>query len=176
MRIAFLILIAVAFASCRTYVDKGRNIKTDFMDFNYFEDSNEFVYKSTVDAVAGQERYHPNRFSVNLPKKIIDWRVSGNEFYFEYPNKEIIYINSGYKNKGNSVEWVNRETNDDEIYNLLSDHWDKKRYNENDLNLRYTGRSSKVYTDGKVTILLYNIKHENLQRYLTLIASFKYLN
>lgn len=38
-----------------------------------------------------------------------------------------------------------------------------------------SNRKSQVYSDGKTTILLYNIKKENFEKYL-LVKKFKYLN
>lgn len=163
-------------SSCCSYLDRGKNIHTDNMDFNYLENHNEFVYKSKVNAIADKEVFYTTNFSVNLPKHIKHWESSSNEFYFEYDSKEIIYLNVGYKNKGVSDSWTVRESNNDEIYTKLSSYWDKRKYSEDALKAEGVGRVSKVYSDGKVSILLYNIKQENFEKYLALVKSFQYTN
>jgi len=168
--------LAIAISSCGSYLDRGKNIHSDSMDFNYFDNYNEFVYKSKVNAIADKEVFYTTNFSVNLPKHIKHWESSSNEFYFEYEGKEIIYLNVGYKNKVNTGSWTVQETNNDDIYTKLNSYWNKRKYSEDALKIGQAGRVSKIYSDGKVSILLYNIKQENFEKYLTLIKSFKYLN
>jgi len=146
------------------------------MDFIYRESYNEFIYKSKVNSRADKEVYYQTHFKLYLPKRIKNWQISSNEFYYEYDDKEIIYIYSGYKNVGTPGKWMLRETNDKEIYKRIDPYWHKRKYDEDALKSGYSGRTSKIYTDDKVIILLYNIKQENFERYLTLIKSFKYLD
>ncbi|WP_394776831.1 hypothetical protein [Flavobacterium sp.] len=177
MKKIFLTLITViTICSCSTYLDGGKNINTDYMDFNYMQNYNEFIYKSKVNSTADKEVYYPTHFKIDLPKKIKNWQSSNNEFYFEYSDKEIIYINSGFKNTGTVGSWILKETDDNEIFSKLSSYWNKRKYDEDDLKLEISNRKSQIYSDGKTTILLYNIKRENFERYLTLVKSFKYLD
>ncbi|WDF61885.1 hypothetical protein PQ462_10960 [Flavobacterium sp. KACC 22758] len=177
MKKIFLTIIAVIItSSCNTYLDHGKKIHTDYMDFYYMDSYNEFIYKSKIKSTADKEIYYPTSFKVNLPKKIKNWQISSNEFYFEYDNKEIIYIYSGYKNEGSSGKWTLRETNDNEIYKRIDPYWNKRKYDEDALKNGYSGRTSKAYTDDKVIILLYNVKLENFENYLSLIKTFKYLD
>lgn len=171
-----IIVLLFIFNSCSSYLDRKGSVNNDFVDFKYLESYNEFIYKSKINAVADNEIYYPNHFSINLPKKLKIWQNSGTEFFFEYNNREIIYINVGFKNKGNTGNWAIQETNEDEIYTKLNSYWNKRKYNENTLKTGSLGRTSKIYSDGKVSILLYNIKEENYNHYLDLIKSFKYLN
>lgn len=170
------LLLVMAISSCSSYLDRGGNIHTDYMEFNYMENYNEFIYKSKVNFKADNEIYYKNHFLINLPKKIKNWQISDNLFYFEYDGKEIIYINSGYKNEATVGIWKVSETNNEEIYNKLQSYWDKRKYNEVTLKAGEVDRVSKVYSDGKVFILLYNIKQENFEKYMDLLKSFKYLN
>ncbi|MBA9073167.1 hypothetical protein GGR22_001293 [Flavobacterium gossypii] len=175
-KILAIIIVSTLISSCGSYLDYGNDIHTEYMDFNYMEKYNEFIYKSKINASAGSKVYYTTHFSVNLPKKIKNWQSSSNEFFFEYDGKEIIYINSGYKNKGEAGKWTMRETNGDEIYKKLSSYWDKRKYDENSLNGSKSGRASKVYSDGKALILLYNVKEKNFEKYLELVKSFKYID
>jgi len=170
------LILAIAFSSCRSYLDCGKSIQNNFMNFNYLENYNEFIYKSKVNATADNEIYHTSHFSINLPKMLKNWQSLGNEFYFEYDDKEIIYINAGFKNVGDAQTWKVRETNSDEIYTKLNSYWNKRGYNENALTAEQSRRISKVYSDEKILILLYNIKKENFDEYLSLVKSFKHLD
>ena len=177
MKKIFLTIVAtITICSCSTYLDSGKNINTDYMDFNYMETYNEFTYKSNVNSIADKEIYYPTHFKIDLPKKIGNWQISGNEFYFEYTDKEIIYINTGFKNTSTAGSWILKETDDDEIFSILSSYWNKRNYNDDDLKLDISNQKSQLYSDGKTTILLYNIKKENFDKYLMLVKKFKYLN
>jgi len=46
MRRFLIYILLVMFVSCKSYLDRGKNIHTDFMDFNYLENYNQFIYKS----------------------------------------------------------------------------------------------------------------------------------
>ncbi len=175
-KITFIITTLLIFISCRPYLDCGKNIDNDYMNFKYGDSHNEFIYKSKIDAITDTEIYQTTHFSINLPKKIKNWKILGNKFYFEYPNKEMIYIYSGYKNKVSPEKWSERETNNSEVYNSLNSYWYEKKYNENLLATDNPKRVSKVYSDGKTLILLFNIKKDNLSSYLELVKSHKYLN
>jgi hypothetical protein len=171
-----ILVILITSISCRSYLDCGKSIHSDYVDFNYMEHYNEFVYKSKINATADNEVYYTNHFSLNLPKKLKNWQSLSNEFYFEYEDKEIIYINAGFKNINDARTWLVRETSNDEIYTKLNSYWNKRGYNENALKTGQSGRISKVYSDEKVFILLYNIKKEYFDNYFDLVKSFKYLD
>lgn len=175
MRNFFIILLIIVLTSCSTYLDRGKNIRTNFIDFNYLNTFNEFIYKSKVNASADNEIHYRTNFSINLPKKIRNWKITNNEFYFELAKKEIIYIKSGFENESKVENWHLQEINNNEIHNKLNSYWDSRGYNEDLLNISKTDRVSKVYTDGKTYILLYNIEQKNYDQYLDLIKSFKYL-
>ena len=175
-KILTILLLAIVTGSCGSYVDHGESVKSDVMEFKYEENYNQFIYKSKINSTADNEVLYTTHFSVNLPKNIRNWQTSSNEFYFEYDSKEIIYINAGYKNKGDAGKWSESQPSNDEIYAKLSSYWGKRKYNEDALKGGNSGRVSKVYSDGKVSILLYNIKQENFEKYLGLVKSFKYLN
>lgn len=176
MKKIIILIVTILLTSCKSYLDRGENISNDFMNFNYMKDYNEFIYKSKINSITDTKTYYKNYFTINLPKKLKHWQILDNKFYFEYDGKEVIYINSGYKNEGNLSNWILRETDSSEIYDLLNSYWDERKYNEDLLILNKLTRTSKVYSDGKVLILLYNIKQDNLNKYLKLVKNFKYIN
>jgi hypothetical protein len=133
------------------------------MIFEYGSDENKFNYINDINASADHEVYYTTNFSITLPKGIINWIKSNNNFFFEYDNKQIIYIYSAYKNEGKeSDNWILSEISSDKARNDLNYYWEKRKYNENYLLKEHSGRISKLYTNGKYKILLYNIKNENL--------------
>lgn len=176
MRNYFIIIpLLIVISSCSTYLDRGESIHADFMDFNYSDNFNEFVYKSKVNASADNDIYYPINFSINLPKRILNWKITNNEFCFEFDKKEIIYIKSEFKNEVQTQNWRLEEITNDEIRNKLISYWDNRGYNEDLLGTTKKDRFSKIYTDGKTYILLYNIEQKHYDQYLDLIKSFKYL-
>lgn len=174
-KITLLFISFFLLNSCKTYIDTQNDIKSDSMEFIYKEKENQFLYKSKLYSKAGNDIKYPNHFSINLPKKIKNWHILGNEFYFEYDSKQMIYINSGYKNVGNEVDWSLNDFPENKIYKTFGDYWEERNYNESSLYNSLKERINKSYSDGKVTIVLYNIKQENYVAFLEKIKTFKYL-
>lgn len=175
MKKFLIIIFIVIFNSCNSYLDRGKSVRTNFLDFNYLDNFNEFIYKSKVNASADNEIYQSTNFSVNLPKKIINWKIASNEFYFEFDKKEIIYIKNEFNDESKTNNWHLQEINNHEIRNKLISYWNIRGYNEVLFDVSKKDRVSKIYTNGKTYILLYNIRQKNYEHYLDLIKSFKYL-
>lgn len=173
-----LFIIFFFFSSCSVYLDNPHEneIRSESLDFTYLNHYNEFVYKSKINGKADGQIFYTTHFSVRLPKKIKNWRILGNDFFFEFDGKEIIHIYSGYVNEGTAGDWIARETNNEEVDKKLHYYWDERKYSEESLNVNQSNRISKVYSDGRISILLYNIKRDNFENYLALIKNFKYLN
>jgi len=172
MKKIILYIFFTTFYSCSTYLDVGSNIKSEKLDFIYHKDYNEFIYKSDVNSSADNEIYITTNFSEHLPKKILNWKVRGNEFYFKYSEQQSIYIKSGNMNLSNSANWTVKNADKENISKIIKDYENLKEYN---FNIR-KDRISKIYSDGRVSILLLNIKKENINNFLNLIKNFKYLN
>jgi hypothetical protein len=162
--------------SCKAYLDNSNSIHNDNMDFNFLNDYNEFIYKSAINASADQETFLNTHFSIHLPKRIVNWTFANNNFYFEFEDKQIISIYSPYKGQFKSSNWILRETNIDEIKKILENYWNKQHYKEEKLGSHNVNRISKLYSDGYIKILLYNIKKEHFDSYLSILTNFKYLN
>ena len=177
IRILILLSCSILLNSCRTYLDIGtKDIKTDYMTLKYLEDHNELNYFNKVNASADDQKFYTTHFSVDLPKQIVYWKQLGNEFYFEYDFKQVIYLYTAYKNKGKeSDNWEEKDISDlNELKDELEGYWVKERnYDINYLEKKREGRSSKLYTNGKYKIVLYNIKEENFQKYHELTKTFR---
>lgn len=157
-------------SSCKTYIDTGNDLNSKQIDFIYLKEYNKFIYKSKINVSADNETYITTNFSEYLPKGILDWKIKGNEFYFKYNDGQTIYINSGYRNVGNSNNWVVKNINKADILDVIKDAENQSKY------AIKKNRISKIYSDGRVSILLLNIKHDKIDEFLTLIKKFKYLN
>ncbi len=169
-----LIIFVLLIISCKSYIDTGINIQSTHLNFNYLDNYNEFIYKSKLNTSSDKQVHYTTNFKIDLPKKIINWLILSNEFYFEYKNKQMIYIYSDYESKNVANDWVLKDTNDKEVWDSFIHYWLKIKYNEDNLKIK-RNRVSKIYTNGKVKILLLNIKEHEFDNYLKLIKSFKYI-
>jgi hypothetical protein len=177
MKKVFLLLMpAILLTASCARIDRGQNIHAEFMDFVYLEDHNQFVYKSRVNAVADTEVFLTTRFRVDLPKNLKHWQSSDNEFVFEYDSKQIIYIEVAYTNKSQLRKPTIRDVDTQEIEERLRSYWDERKYPKTTLKGRRAGRVSKVYSDGRVVVLLYNVKQEYFDRFLSLTSGLTYLD
>lgn len=176
LQLLLILLSAILLSSCKTYLDTSKNsIATDYMTFRYEKDYNELDYFNKVNASADKDVFYTTHFSINLPKDIVYWTRLDNKFYFEYSSKQIIYIYSSYKNEGGeSDNWELKELPEGKGFSYLDEYWTNvRRYNEDDLYKRNKSRTSKLYTNGKYEILLYNIKEKNYPSFLELIKTFR---
>lgn len=169
MKKIIILLGLVILNSCATYMDTGDNINSKQLDFIYLKEYNKFVYKSKINAAADNKIYITTNFTVQLPKGIINWKIKGNEFCFKYNNKQTIYINSGYRNIGNTSNWIIKDATEENILEVIKDSENQKQDIKKE-------RVSKIYSDGRVSILLLNIKQDKIDEFLALVKNFKYLN
>jgi len=169
------LLLVIIFISCKSYLDREKSIHSDYFDFNYLKTYNEFVYKSKINSCADKEKYLTTNFKIRLPKNIKDWLISNPDFFYEYKQKQIIYIYTGYKNIGKESDWTLKYTNNEEIKDLLYKFWVKKNYHYDNL-INKPNRITRLYTNGKVKILLFNIKQKNFENFLGLVKTFKYID
>ncbi|RXM50331.1 MULTISPECIES: hypothetical protein [unclassified Chryseobacterium] len=143
------------------------------MIFEYGNNENKLKYINKVNASADHEIYYTTNFSITLPKGIINWAKSDNNFFFEYDDKQIIYIYSAYKNEEKeSDDWKLLEVEPNDIGNYLNNYWEKRGYKEEYLFKEHVGRISKIYTNGKYKILLYNIKPEKFSTFTQSAKTF----
>ncbi|MDR6403972.1 MULTISPECIES: hypothetical protein [Chryseobacterium] len=173
-KIIILATVLLLCISCKSYIDsdKNNNVKASSFLLQYNEENNLFHYYNNVNGIADKQVFYNTHFKINIPKKIINWSMKGQDFIFEYDNKQIIYIYVPYKNE--VKEFGNWELKDIDYHDALSlnDYWEERNYNDNHLYKEHNGRISKLYTNGKCKILLYNIKTENLSRFIESAKTF----
>lgn len=174
MKYSIFVLLILLMGSCTSYIDVPKNsINNDSMIFDYGSNENKLKYVNKVNASADHDIYYTTHFSITLPKRIVNWNRSSNNFFFEYDDKQMFYIYSSYKNEGQeSGNWELKDVDHNEVLKNIGEYWDKRSYNENYLYEAHNGRVSKLYTNGKYKILLYNIKTENLQTFIRSAKTF----
>ncbi|QYJ68238.1 hypothetical protein [Flavobacterium litorale] len=175
MKKAIILTVCLSFLSCNTYIDINRySHHTERYKFHFYHDFNEYIYYSKIYGKAGDKLYYPYHFNIKLPKKIANWGSSDTNFFFEYNSKQIIYIKSDYQNPGIEDKWVISDYYGDisREYSFIW-YWKERGYNIRYLQGEQENRINKLYSNGKIDIILYNIKPENVEKYLTLIKSFK---
>jgi hypothetical protein len=174
MKYLICVLLSLMVSSCSSYIDVPKNnINNNNMVFDYGSNENTLKYVSKVNASADHDIYYTTHFSIELPKNIVNWNIGSNNFFFEYDDKQIFYIYSSYKNEGpESENWELKDIDYNEVLKYIGEYWDKRKYNENYLYNAHNGRVSKLYTNGKYKILLYNIKTANLQTFIQSAKTF----
>ncbi len=161
--------------SCTSYIDVSKNsFKNNNMKFEYGENENKFEYFNNVNAIADHEVYYTTHFSITLPKGIVNWRIMNNNFFIEYEDKQIFYIYTSYVNKNEPTTYWNLDNaTNDEIWKIMNNYWDYRGFDLNYLHENHAGRDTKMYSNGKYSILLYNIKRKNMSEFIRCAKTFK---
>ncbi|WP_126973840.1 hypothetical protein [Gynurincola endophyticus] len=177
LKILFIIFFSLNFTYCRIYYDHQGNIDVyDNLKFNYKVDYNEFEYFDKNSIGLTDRKMYNTYFIIKLPKKIVNWIRYGNNFWFEYESKQIIYIYNEYKHIAeNSYHWRLIDVEDeDEIDLYMFYYWvNKRKYDQKYLYKKNNFRVTKLYTNGKYKILLFNIKKKNYQSFLDYAKTFE---
>lgn len=176
--IIYIAIILYSLSSCRTYYDKESYqdlyYENDFL-MKFYKTYNELYYFNPINGSADHEIFYNTHFTMNLPKGITYWMRSGNHFFYEFDSKQIIYIYNPFRNDGTeSGEWKLKDVNEGyEDYNLEQYWVNERKYKESHLFKNHKNRITKIYTDGKYQLLLYNIKTENFDMFLNFAKTFK---
>lgn len=170
-----ILLSTLVLSSCKTYIDvTEKSIRTDYMTFRYQKKYNEFDYFSKVNGVADKEVFYKTHFTIDLPKNIVYWMMLDNKFYYEYDSKQLIYIYTSYKNQGKqSDNWELKDMDKGAEWEYFGEYWNQRGYDEKELNAANSNRITKLYTNGRYEILLYNVKEKNYNSFLGRVKSFK---
>lgn len=171
----YIMSCIILLSSCKPQLDVAKNsLYTDYMTFKYERSCNKLDYFNKVNVSTDKNVFYTSHFSISLPKKLVYWKITSNMFYFEYRSKQIIYLYTAYKNKGDESEiWETRDFGKGKEYSYLNEYWVKeRRYNQNKLYNRNKNRITKLYTNGKYEILLYNIKKNKYLNFLEAAMTF----
>ena len=115
-------------------------------------------------------------FSIQLPKGIEYWSFRSREYVFEYDSKQIIVVWGGYQNYNQRPDkWELRNVVGNEFRFTMQEFLEDRNYNVDLWDEPKGKRLTKIYTNGEVKILLFNIKPENFDMFLNNLKQFQYL-
>ncbi len=182
MKTISISILLLTLWSCKTrYIDdfqKETYYKSNTLQIEYFENYNYFAF-FPIDGTADHDIILSTYFEIQIPKKLVLWKKSGNYYFFEMEDRQIIYIRaSHYDSKIKSLEWE-LENFDPFLNSNYGFHYywiNERGYNENSLLKNKKSRVTKSYKVGNCSITLYNIKKENFENYLNKIKNFKIIS
>jgi hypothetical protein len=161
--------------SCSHYIDSTVN-KADTSNgigLTAFDQYDLFSYNPTYTLRADHEVTTPISFEVKLPKKMRYYSgTNGSDFGFYYDKGQVIFIKTGIKNSNDNKETY--EPTDKELNDLIQNELITSggRFDIKDV-VASPKNKSMIIRMNKIVILLYNINKENLNRYVSLVSTFK---
>jgi hypothetical protein len=176
MKKYIIIIICISFLSCTKYLDGAAYYNQTFINnsykFSILREKNLFEYINDIDLVADKEVLKPTKFKLDLPKDLIYFEMPNmSSFFFYYRDSQCIYINIDNYLKNDLINDTLYIPSKSEIEQLI----DKSPNGKFKCNLRaneyVVDRDFYRLNRGKITILLYNIKHRNFDMYLKSIQS-----
>lgn len=180
-RILALTLFVITSSGCKSYFDNKGNsdeITIHNMNYKFHATFNTLTVTDGLPNKADNIIKYPQNFSIDLPKKIKSLSFLGTSFINEFESSQLIIVDAGYVSTDFKCStWNLIEPNyDDIIFLYIRDDWDRKKYFKIIRDNPPSDRTTKIYTNGKVKILLFNIKNGNFDKYLDLVKNFRYLN
>lgn len=181
------LVLLVFISSCSPYFDLAKNqgiADDEWVKFKFGENSNTLTVVDRIPSAAHGQTFHHQKFEIKLPKKLKQWWFEGENYLIECSDGQIIGVNPGYAEENKKPkEWylkdpiVSDEIFYAEIFSYVSSYdLSKKKLEYVDEIKLKKGRISKIYSNGEVDILLYNVKSKNFEHYLELIKSFRYID
>lgn len=177
---SFLILpLILLFCCCSSHIDAteaGTIINYGDFGFKINKSHNLFYSRVKIGMKADREvRYHEH-FDIKVPKKIKKWLYSGTAFIMEFDNGQIVCIDAETEIEEEKItDWIEIPEDDDLLYKIsnyyTSVHGKRWDYLVKTKSKRYT----KIFNDGHSTIILFNIKKENLNEFITIKNSLVYI-
>ena len=175
-----LIISLIVLSSCRhQYFDDakfGNDINYGDFGFKSSNNTNIFYCRVKMGLKADKEITYFQHYDIEVPKKIKKWLFSGTEFFIEYDNNQIVMINANKEIMDPKVitNWI--EAVDNNSLNHISDYYKSvyhKKWNFDAKNK--VGRITKTFKDGHTTIVLYNIKPDNIKQFEKIKNTLKYI-
>jgi len=171
--IFFLLLLL---SSCASYYDDYGHVVYKEYSFKFNSNYNTYRVLERMPTIADTEISYLQKFEINLPKKIKKHMISGGNYIFEFNHNQIIVINAGYSNYNKKSDiWILKNSDIYESYAFLNGYWKDKDYEKMIIYKADSKNAAKIYTNGEVKILLFNIRNDDFDDYLQTIKSFKYL-
>ncbi|HEY8967791.1 MAG TPA: hypothetical protein VIM64_01830 [Puia sp.] len=156
---------------------KGQS-HTPVDNLSVFPDSIVYTFTPHIVPKKDKEPLPPLLFKIKLPPNVLSSYTSGfDAFGFRYPDQQTVYVYIDYYEK-NATDTSYRIIREDEIEHLLVDDLNAINYQDKldiDNNPFSSTRETWLIKKGPATILLYNIRKENMARFLHDADSFTFL-
>jgi hypothetical protein len=176
LSICFSFLISVLFltSSCNHYIDRvTAPVNQGYLTF--YPDSNILIYKSNVGLVMDKEKYSPKSFYTRLPKGIKWYEMENSQtFRFYYANAQVILISIDLFNAPNKIDTSYIPMHEEINKLIMSASSTNKKFNINRIGIN-EARKQIIIKKEAATILLYNIKPENLETFRATLESLEFL-
>ena len=173
-----LILATLMLSSaCTRYLDEdnksNNKITTKDFELNILENKNIFIYTSNLTTRRDDEVILTTKFKLDLPKNIINFKISNMyKFVFNYPNKQYFIIYTDNEKKSlvtNDTLYIPDEKEIEALIQQNGVHIIKKIKRDKSI-----GRKYLIFKKGNTTILLYNIKNDNIDTFVNCAKSLNF--
>ena len=171
-----VLVLLLSLISCKSYIDTKKSKDTyKELEFTYNNNYNTLTISSRLPAIADHQILNSQKFSINIPINIVNWSIINTKYIIEYDDKQIIVIDAGYvEDVTNASNWNLIDTEDDTVYSTLYTYFEDNNYSYDTLESTKKHRITKILTDGKVKIILFNIKEKKINNYVNLLKSISY--
>lgn len=150
-------------------VSKNASFLVTSDDLTIFKDYNLFTFRTTHRITLDTFVIYPKQFTVKLPKKLLRYSISGmSDFVFYYKNDQVIYL---------QVELYKTLPDKQRIYtpNRDSLHYEAPDFpvpgeGKHDVRKIKPNKDSvdRIIDKGNFRIILYNIRDENIDKFVEL--------
>lgn len=144
--------------------------------FNFYPDSNVFLYRTNVALTRDTEVFYPRAFKIKLPKGLKFYELGGSaDFCFYYNKGQAIFIKTDLDNKTVKKDTFyspqKEELSDFILYKTFTSN---HKYNIKEI-LMKENRNQLFIRKGTITILLYNIEPKNYDLFFKYTNDFSFL-
>lgn len=171
-RCVFLITFCMIFIQCKSNLIFNNSSRSlSFLEIN---EGYKYEWKKGITGSADNQISYPLYFEVELPNKLEGLKYYNCNSYnsFKYPGNQYVFIEEALAHnfdlkvaKFKSIDITKEED--------LNDYFTTYR-KECKIPIIKSNRKTILFNDGFTTIILLNIKKENLNQFLNVIQSFKY--
>lgn len=175
MKIRMASLISILIISCSSYKDSKLSERLFDQGLTIYKDYNLFRYKANYNLTMDKEVIMPVSFEIRLPKRMKYYKAIGSsDFAFYYVKNQVVFVKTGLKDSvaENKIYEPSSKELGDLIQNQLVT--DGGRYDIKEIAPDFKNKSVIVRM-GNTLVLLYNIRKEDIEPYVSLITTFKFL-
>jgi hypothetical protein len=177
--ILLIISLIFLFSCGSNHIDKIENENViNYGDFGFRINKtyNHFYSRVKIKLKADSDVSYYQHYDIRVPKNIKKWLYSGTTFIIEYDDGQIISIDAETEiEKEKITAWKEIPENEDLLSDISNDYTSqyKKRWDYSAKTKK--NRTTKVYNDGHSTLIIFNIKKENVKEFSAVKNSLEYI-